>query len=63
MSDDRKRAMLSPTQLSELLNKLDEVMSEAQRLRHQVTRQLSEQRRGEQQRVTTTARRRKTKER
>ena len=43
---------LAPEQLRQLLQRLEEVMAEAERLREQVARQLSEQRRRVQQRLT-----------
>ena len=49
---------LTPERLSQLLTRLDEVMTEAARLRRQITRQLNTQRRDEQQKVTVTRRRR-----
>lgn len=51
-------APLTPERLSELLARLDEVMSDAARLRRQITRQLSDQRRDDQQKVTVTRKRR-----
>ena len=53
---------LTPERLSELLSRLDEVMTDAVRLRRQITRQLQDQRREEQQKVTVT-RKRRTKQR
>jgi hypothetical protein len=49
---------LTPEKLAELLTRLDEVMTEAARLRSQITRQLNEQGRQEQQKITVTRRRR-----
>jgi hypothetical protein len=40
-----RRLPLTPERLATLLDKLDDVMAEAARLRREVTRQLSEQRR------------------
>jgi hypothetical protein len=51
-------APLTPERLSELLARLDEVMTDAARLRREITRQLSDQRRDEQQKVTVTRKRR-----
>ncbi len=51
-------APLTPERLSELLARLDEVMTDAARLRRQITRQLSDQRRDDQQKVTVTRKRR-----
>jgi hypothetical protein len=56
-----RRVPLTPERLAALLDKLDDVMAEAARLRREVTRQLSEQRRGLQQ--TGGSSRRKTKRR
>jgi hypothetical protein len=50
--------LLTPERLSELLARLDEVMTDAARLRRQITKQLNDQRRSEQQKLTTTHRRR-----
>jgi hypothetical protein len=49
---------LTPEKLAELLTRLDEVMAEAARLRSQITRQLNEQGRQEQQKITVTRQRR-----
>jgi hypothetical protein len=49
---------LTPERLSELLTRLDEVMTDAARLRRQITRQLNTQRRDQQQKVTNTRKRR-----
>ena len=49
---------LTPERLSELLSRLNEVMTDAQRLRREITKQLNDQRRNEQQNVTVTKRRR-----
>ena len=49
---------LTRERLSELLNRLDEVMTEAERLRRQITRQLNNQRHDQQQKVTVTRKRR-----
>jgi hypothetical protein len=40
------RPQLTPERLAQLLDKLNEVMAEAERLRREVTRQLGEQREG-----------------
>jgi len=50
--------LLTPERLSELLARLDDVMTDAARLRRQITKQLNDQRRSEQQKVTITRRRR-----
>lgn len=52
------RPPLTPERLSELLTRLDEVMTEASRLRGEINRQLKEQRTVEQPRITATRRRR-----
>jgi hypothetical protein len=49
---------LTPERLSQLLTRLDEVMTDAARLRREITRQLSNQRRDQQQKVTNTRKRR-----
>ena len=51
MADDTP---LTPERLSELLARLDEVMSDAASLRREITRQLNDQARGVQQKVTRT---------
>ena len=50
-------APLTPERLSQLVSRLDEVMTEAARLRKEVTRQLSE-RRQDQQKILPTRKRR-----
>jgi hypothetical protein len=50
--------LLTPERLSELLARLDEVMTDAARLRRQITKQLNDQRRSDQQKLTSTRRRR-----
>jgi len=55
MASDRQP--LTPERLAQLLEKLSEVMDEAARLRREVTRQLTEQRRGVQQNVNPARRR------
>jgi hypothetical protein len=52
---------LTPERLALLLDKLNEVMTEASRLRREVTRQLADQRRSLQQRLTPS--RKKTRKR
>lgn len=49
---------LTPERLSELLARLNDVMADAQRLRREITKQLNDQRRNEQQKITNTRRRR-----
>jgi hypothetical protein len=46
------RQNLTPERLAQLLAQLNDVMSEAQRLRREITRQLGEQRHTIQQKVT-----------
>jgi hypothetical protein len=58
-----ENAPLTPERLSELLARLDEVMSDAARLRRQINRQLSDQRRDNQQKVTVTRNKRRQKQR
>ena len=55
MADD---AFLTPERLSELLARLDEVMSDAASLRKEITRQLNDQERRVQQKITRTRSRR-----
>jgi len=57
MADD---ASLTPERLSELLARLDEVMSDAASLRKEITRQLNDQSRRVQQKITRTRSRRAT---
>jgi hypothetical protein len=54
MSDRRE---LTPERLAQLRDKLDEVMGEAARLRREINRQLDDQRRSVQQKVTPTRKR------
>jgi hypothetical protein len=53
------RQALTPEYLAQLLAKLNEVMGEAARLRREVTRQLHEQRRAIQQKLTPARKRAK----
>ena len=55
MADD---TTLTPERLAELLARLDDVMTDAARLRSEITRQLSDQQRTVQQKVTRTRSRR-----
>lgn len=48
---------LTPERLSELLSRLNDVMTDAERLRRQITRQLNDEHRRVQQKVTPTRRR------
>jgi hypothetical protein len=57
MPDERKRTTLTASQLADLLHQLDDVMMEAARLREQVTHQLTEHRRDDQQRLSPPRRR------
>ena len=54
MSD---KDLLTPERLSELIARLDEVMTDAARLRRKITKQLTDQRRREQQKITAPRRR------
>ena len=56
---DERRQTLGPEALAALLEKLDEVMAEAERLRQEVSRQLSTQRADQQQRITPSPRRKR----
>jgi len=49
---------LTPERLSELLSRLNDVMTDAARLRRQITRQLNDQRRRLQPKITATRRHR-----
>lgn len=49
MADDTP---LTPDRLSEILSRLDDVMTEAARLRKEITGQLNDQRQRDQQKVT-----------
>jgi hypothetical protein len=51
------RRELTPERLAQLRDKLDEVMGEAARLRREINRQLDDQRRSVQQKVTPTRKR------
>ena len=46
------RQTLTPERLAQLLDKLNDVMTEATRLRREITRQLDDQRRTTQQKLT-----------
>jgi hypothetical protein len=48
---------LTPERLSELLARLEEVMTDAQRLRRTITRQLNDRKRQDQQKLTRTRQR------
>ena len=48
---------LTPERLSELLSRLDEVMTDAARLRRQITKQLNDQQRQTRQKLTDPRRR------
>jgi hypothetical protein len=53
------RPTLTPERLAQLLEKLNDVMGEAARLRREITRQLEEQRRTIQQKLTPARKRAK----
>jgi hypothetical protein len=50
--------VLTPERLSELLTRLNDVMTDAERLRRQITRQLDDERRRLQPKITAPRRRR-----
>jgi hypothetical protein len=52
MPDERKRQTLPPERLREVLDRLNEVLSEAERLRDEITRQISDQHAQQQQHVS-----------
>jgi hypothetical protein len=54
---DSPRKTLTPSQLAEALQRLEEVMTEAARLRREITRQMAEQLRHQQMKVSTFRRR------
>ena len=55
----RMSPVLTPERLSELLARLNDVMTDAERLRRQITRQLNDERRRLQPKVVTAPRRRR----
>jgi len=57
LSSERMPA-LTPERLAELLSRLNDVMTDAARLRRQITRQLNDQRRRLQPKITAPRRRR-----
>ena len=59
MADESKAVAIDAGVLASLLKKLDDVMAEAARLRDEVSRQIADQRSGQQLRVTATPARRK----
>jgi len=59
MSDERRRQPLPPERLREVLERLNEVLAEAARLRDEVTRQIEEQHFEQQQHLSAGARKRK----
>jgi len=61
MADDR--APIVSEHLKQVLDRLDEVLAEAARLRKEVVRQLTQQRADQQQHVTTRKRKRATQKR
>ena len=54
----RMSPILTPERLSELLARLNDVMTDAERLRRQITRQLNDERRRLQPKITAPRRRR-----
>ena len=52
MAGSRNDSSLNSDQLAELLRKLEDVMTETKRLREQVARQLVDERRSQQQRLS-----------
>lgn len=61
MADNR--TPITAEHLKQVLDRLDDVLAEAARLRTEVVRQLTEQRAGQQQHVTTRKRKRVTQKR
>ena len=61
MADDR--TPITSEHLKQVLDRLDDVLTEAARLRKEVVRQLTEQRAAQQQHVTTRKRKRATQRR
>ena len=59
MSDDRKRQTLPPERLREVLARLNQVLTEAEKLRDEVTRQLEIQHHNEQQHLSPQSQRKK----
>ena len=55
---ERMSPVLTPERLTELLARLNDVMTDAERLRQQITRQLNDERRRLQPKVTAPRRRR-----
>lgn len=56
---DAPRRPLTPAQLAETLQRLEDVMDEAARLRREITKQMAEQKQHQQQKVSVTRRPRK----
>jgi hypothetical protein len=59
MADDRQRQTLAPGQLRAVLDRLNEVLEEAERLRDEITRQLTARQQEQQQYLTPVGRKRK----
>jgi len=53
---EEPRKSLTPAQLSEVLDRLDQVMAEAARLRRQITKEMAAQRRRQQQKLSPVTR-------
>lgn len=56
MAGSRNDSSLNSDQLAELLRKLEDVMTETKRLREQIARQLVDERRSQQQRLSPESR-------
>lgn len=63
MADERKGPATGSDVLTTVLRKLDEVMAEAERLRSQVSRQLADQRAGQQQQLSPDPKRKRSRKR
>jgi hypothetical protein len=59
MSDDRKRQPLTTDRLREVLDRLNDVLAEAQRLRDEITRKLAAQQQEQQQYLAPGGKRRR----
>jgi hypothetical protein len=60
MADERKRQALPPERLREVLDQLNEVLAEAERLRDEISRQINQQHARQQQLLSTGERKKKT---
>ena len=60
---ERKRLTLPPERLREVLERLNEVLAEAERLRDQITSQIESRRRGDRQQLSAPSRRKRKKTR